>query len=593
MDSSVYDYIITEENSYKTSPVPLTNSKEWQMSEHIERCYNVANGWFHTGKNDDKRPYDDIVTPIIDVAFRSEGFDVKDMVPFVDDKDEEHKSFILKKYHPTFATKVHLDEFIDEVVETSIIYDLVLFKKTEEVLPEIVQLQKIAFCDQTDVLSGSICIKHQYTIGDLLDMRGVWDDSKIDEAIVLSQQNKSVSMSQDKKAKTSGKYIEVYELHGLLPEFWLDVEGSKDKYKNQLHIVCFYLDQRGDRQGLTLFKGTNKPIKQRFKTLKIDKTRSFGRACGRSIVERLFQPQLWNNYSGIRIKQMLDTASMILAQTSSQDINSVKRDEIAGFTVLKSDQPINRIDTNTSGNMSEFQSHKSSTERSARLLGSASEAQLGINPSSGTPFALQDLIVQQGEGIHEYRRGKIASFFADELYPDWVVPQLVKEINSEVEFSEDLSLSERQEIAEKIATNKVESMKRTGDLIFEEDAQKEKEKIKNSIMNKGSKFFLKSIKDELKDLPVKVKINIAGKQKYLAQNADKLSKLISNILANYQAFATIPGLGSAYNQLIESSGLNPIDFSQITKALPMETKTSQLKSPVTSEEIEKETTIIN
>ena len=74
-----------EENNFKTVRVPLTRSKDWNMNEHIERCTNVANGWFHSGKNDGLRPYDDLATPIIDVSFRSEGFDVKDIVLFIND----------------------------------------------------------------------------------------------------------------------------------------------------------------------------------------------------------------------------------------------------------------------------------------------------------------------------------------------------------------------------------------------------------------------------------------------------------------------------------------------------------------------------
>lgn len=586
MDKSVYDYIISEETAFQTRKIPITNSKDWGFKEHIERCTNVANGWFHSGQNDDKRPYDDIATPIIDVAFRAENFDVKDIQPFVDDKDEYYKSFFVRKYHPIFATREKLDDFIDETVETSVIYDLVLYKRTSNVLPDIVKLQTIAFCDQSDVLSAPICIKHQNSIADMLEQKGVWNDEKIDEAILYASQGKSVSTANGKEAKSSGKFIDVYELHGLLPESWLVDGGSNSKYVNQLHIICFYLDQKGEKQGLHLFKGKDKAIKERFKALKIDKVRSFGRACGRSIVERLFQPVLWNNYSGIRIKGMLDIASMILANTSSQEINSAKREDIAGLTVLKSDQPINRIDTNTSGNMSEFLTHKSNMEKSARMLGSASEGQLGVNPSSGTPFKLEDLVIQQGEGMAEYRQGKIASFFADELYPDWILDSIRKEINSSKEFSTDLSFQEKQEIAEQIADNRVGLMKLRGDILFQEDEQKEKEKIVASIMKNGDKFFVKTIQDELSDLPLKVKINIAGKQRYLARNADKLSRLISNITANPQAFATIPGLGNAYNQLIESSGLNPIDFSQIVKSIPPEAqKTSKLESPINKQEL--------
>ena len=92
----VFSYIKTEETNYKTIRIPITKSKDWNMYEHIERCKNVSNAWFHQGSNDGMRPYDDIVTPILNVAFRTEGFDVKDIVPFVDDAKNSYKSFIIK-----------------------------------------------------------------------------------------------------------------------------------------------------------------------------------------------------------------------------------------------------------------------------------------------------------------------------------------------------------------------------------------------------------------------------------------------------------------------------------------------------------------
>ena len=83
----VFAYITTEKNNWRTARVPLTNSKDWNMYEHIQRCTNVANAWYHNGKNDGMRPYNDIVTPILNVAFRSEGFDVKDIIPFVNNAE--------------------------------------------------------------------------------------------------------------------------------------------------------------------------------------------------------------------------------------------------------------------------------------------------------------------------------------------------------------------------------------------------------------------------------------------------------------------------------------------------------------------------
>lgn len=597
MDKSVYDYIITESTNWKTTRVPLTGSKDWNMSEHIERCMNVSNGWFHKGANDGLRPYDDIVTPIIDVAFRTEGFDVKDIVPYVDSIKDSYKSFIIKKYHPQWAREHEIDSFIDEVVESSIIYDLVLVKNVNDVRPEVVPLQEISFCDQTDILSGPICLKHQYSISDLLQYKGKWYDNKIDEVIVMSKASKEVSSANDKEAKTPGKYIEVYELHGMFPETWLKPDGDTDKYENQMHIVSFYKDSNGDKNGITLYKGKDKKITDVFKALKIDKVRSFGRSCGRSIVERLFEPQVWTNYSGIRIKEMLDTTAMILAQTSSTDIQNQKLTGLKGLTILKTEdgKPINRVDTYTGNNLSEFTNDKDRHAMSARILGSASEPSLGKAPTSGTPFATVDAIIQQGEGIHDYRRGKIATFFADVLYKDWILGYLIKDINSSIEFSEELSLDEINEIAEILATNRAEDkvndiIYKTGRPVTKEERDLMIQAFKEEEKKRGGRGFFKTLKDELKDVPVKVKVNVAGKQRYMAQNADKISKLIGNILANPQAFAMIPGLGSAYNQLLEESGMNPIDFSHIISGVkdnPM-VETKKIESPVEGEVLKEE-----
>lgn len=598
MDQTIHDFIKTEETSWATTRVPITNSKDWNMKEHIERCTNVANGWFHQGANDGLRPYNDIVTPIIDVAFRTEGFDVKDIVPFVDQAKEYYKSFLVKKYHPQWARKNELDTFIDEIVESSIIYDLVVVKDVNNVRPEVVKLQEIAFCDQTDVLSGPLCFKHQYSIPELLDFKDKWESDKIDECILMAKYAKEVSSANGKEAKTPGKYIELYELHITAPESKLIDGGNPGKYVPQLHIVTYYQDQNGDRQGITLFKGRSKKLGDIFKVLKIDQVRSFGRACGRSIVERLFEPQVWTNYSGIRIKEMLDAAAMVLAQTSSDEITNQKLTNLKGVTVLKTEsgKPLTRFDTYTGANANEFAQQQDRLAAQARTLGSASETALGKAPAGGTPFALADLVVTQGEGTHDYRRGKIATFFADVLYRDLILKYLVNDINKSIEFSEDLSLDEVNELADIISKNKAEKkisdiIKKTGKVVTREEKEAIITALREEEKNKGNRRFFQTLKDELKDIPVKVKVNVAGKQRYMAQNADKISKLISNIIANPQAFAMIPGLGGAYNQLLEEAGMNPIDFSKIINGV-MENpgvKTKQIASPVEDEELKKET----
>lgn len=569
MNNEVYSYITREKTAYRTTRVPLTNSKEWNMPEHIERCTNVANGWFHQGKNDGNRPYNDIVTPVIDVAFRLEGFDVKDIYPYVDDADRYYLSFLIRKYHPQWARKHELDTFIDEVVESSIIYDLVLVKDVNEERPEVVKLQDIAFCDQTDILSGAICIKHNFTIPQILEYSGKWDAEKIDECITMAKASKEVSTANDRPVATPSKYIEVYELRGSFPETWLDPEGDANKYTPQLHIVTFYKASDGSENGITLYRGKGKKITDVFKALKIDQVRSHGRACGRSIVERLFEPQVWNNYSAIKIKRMLDSAVNLL-QTDSEEFGNKKISDLKENTVLKHEpgRPITKVDMGIQ-NLTAFENQMVKTETQARILGSASEAALGVNPTAGTPFALQNLIVNQGEGIHTYRQGKIATFFADVLYRDLIIKYIVKDMNGGKNFSEELTLDELNEVAEQITTNEVN--KRVKELVLSGKQVSPEERdiltqiTKDSFLKKGNRRFMEILKGDLDDVSDKVLVNIVGKQKNLAKDADKISNLILTLTKLGVPFQS---LTKQLNELLEDSGFSPVNFSQVTAPPP-------------------------
>lgn len=565
-----FEYIKTNENNWRTARVPLTRSKDWNMFEHIERCTNVANAWYHTGNNDGLRPYDDIVTPVINVAFRSEGFDVKDIIPYVNDAENSYKSFIIKKLHPQWARKNELDTFIDDVVETSIIYDLVLVKNINNVRPEVVDLKTLAFCDQTDIMAGPICIKHQYTPAEMVEFKGKWYDDKIDLAIALAVNEIEVSIANDRTVKTPGKYVEVYELRGNLPETWIKPDGEMNKYVPQMHIVCYYNDNEGNQQGICLYKGVDKPLSDNFKALKIDRIRSKGRACGRSIVETLFEPQVWNNYSAIKIKALLDSALTIF-QTDSEEYKNQKLSELKNNTVLghETGKPITKVDGSLQ-NLTAFTNQQAKLTNDARILGSASDAQLGTNPTSGTPFALQNLVVQQGQGFHEYRQGKIATFFADVLYRDWILGYLTDEINTGIKFSEELSLDEMLEIGEIIANNKAENRIKelilSGTIIDSSTKDTLVQTYKDTFMKGGNRKFFETFKDELKSIPLSVFVNIKGKQRYMAQNADKITNIIREVMRNPQAFSQIPGVAKVFNQLLEESGLSAIDFTQITTA---------------------------
>lgn len=601
----IYEYITTEEANYKTLKVPVQDGWEWNMYEHIRRSVLFKNSKFSKGDNDGNRPFKNIIRPILNVAYRSEGFNVTDIEPFVNDPDKYYKSFLVRRYHPKWARKNDIDTFIDETVESYVDFGLALTKNANSVRPENVPLQSIAFCDQTDILSGPICIRHQYSPDQLLEMKGKWEDDEIDNAILQSKAEKVMPGSGDKTVKTPGKYIEVFELHGMFPETWLndekkaetDEKGEKvyeysdgNKYCLQAHYVCFYKDNKdGDKKkGICLFSGKEKePI---FKAVVRDKIHN--RACGFGGVEELFEPQVWINYNEIKVKSMLDAAALLVLQTADSDFETKNGNlnnlESGRVLIHEENKALTQVSI-TPQNQNLFENKTKEWENNARNIGSANEAQLGISPTAGTPFKLQDLVVAEGQGIHEYRQGKISTYIS-EIYRDWSLKYFSKDMMEGQKFLDDLSLDELQYVAKAVIDNEVndkikEKMLLPGKkakMMQKPEIDALRNLLQKQFMDAGGKRFIEIFAKEMAELPIDVYVNIAGKQKNLAKNADKLTNIFRQVIANPQVLA-IPGMGKLFNEIIESSGFSPVDFSMLTLAAPAPAEPLAPAAPVAEE----------
>ena len=568
----IFTYITSEEEAWRTARVPLaSNWRDWNFFEHIDRSYLLKNSRFYQGTQDYRRPFNNIILPIANVNYRTEGFDVKDVQIYVDNSENYHKSFFARKFHNWWAKDNDIDTAIDESVESYFDYGLTLLKNVNSARPEVIPLQQIAFCDQTDIMAGPICIKHHYSISELLDMKGKWKDAEIDKAIMMSKFEKP-SLDGD-TTKTPGKYVEVYELHGMFPESWLGAEkyGSdwKDtgKYSPQIHVITYYtMDAK--KTGICLFKGKEpKPI---FKALVRDPI--FGRACGRGGIEELFHPQIWTNYSELHISRMLEAVSKIILKSNKKKITA-----LSNFSNMKDGQIVDLDGDGTLEqlvlqpyNKGAFDNYVNKWEQVARTIGSASDPALGLNPTSGTPLGTTELVTQQGIGIHEYRQGKIATFWA-EVYRDWVLPHLAKEINKGSKWLDELTLAELQDISEKIMTKqgneRIKQMVLDGKLPTQEEIDLFKETVKESFMKGGDKRFLEIVKDEFSGLAMDVEVSIKNKQKNLAEVTSKLNGVFRTLFmpGAIQMVQQNKGLSDLLNNIFESSGMSPVNFGTFTQ----------------------------
>lgn len=578
----IYTFILENENRYKTERIPLAdNWKDWNMREHIDRSFILVNSRFYKGQQDYTRPFNNVILPIRNVNLRTEGFDVKDAQIYVDNSENYHKSFAARKFHNWWAKDNDIDTSIDESVESYYDYGLTLMKNVNEARPEAVSLKDdIAFCDQTNIMSGAICLKHNYTISELLDEKGKWKPTEIDKTILMAKFSKKQTTDGD-EVKTPSKYIEVYELHGIFPESWLGVEKLGEewedtgKYSPQIHIVTYYISpiDGKTKNGITLFKG--KETKPVFKALKRDNVS--GRACGRGGIEELFHPQIWTNFNELHIHQMLEAVSKVLLKTNKKKVAALNN-----FSNMKHGQVIDLDGDGTLEqlvlqpiNKAHFDNAVNKWEQIARTIGSASDPQLGLNPVSGTPLGTTEIVTSQGQGIHEYRQGKIATFWA-EIYRDWVIPHLQEEINKGSKWLDELSLDELQDIADKVSTKeankRIKRMVLAGKMLTQEEIDQFRNVVKEGFMKGGEKRFIEIIKGEFENLAMDVEINIKEKQGNMAEMVSKLNSVFRTLFTPgaIQVLQQSPEMAKLLNEILETSGLSPVKFGiskpvQITK----------------------------
>ena len=490
----------------------------------------------------------------------------------MDNAENYHKSFMAKKKHDWWAKENNIDTAIDESVESYFDYGLTLLKNVNEARPEVVQLQQMAFCDQTNIMSGPICLKHNYSLSELLDFKGKWKDTEIDKTLLMARTTRDAVSTDGDTVKTPGKYVEVYELHGMFPESWLGVEKLGEewedtgKYSPQIHIVTYY-DSSIDKskQGITLFKGKEtKPI---FKALVRDPI--FGRACGRGGIEELFHPQIWTNNNTLHIQQMLEATAKVLLKTNKKKIASLNN-----FSNMKHGQ---FIDLDGDGTLEQlvlqpinkpaFDNAVNKWEQKARTIGAASDPALGLNPVSGTPLGTTEIVTSQGQGIHEYRQGKIAVFWAG-VYRDWVLPHFSSELQKSDKWLDELTLTELQYITDCLVRNETNRYKKNyvldngGEAPTPEMVLMYEQKVKEEFQRKGNKHFIEIIKDEFKNLELDVEINIADKQKNMAEMVSKLNSVFRTLFTPgaIQALQTSPELAQLLNEILEASGMKQINF---------------------------------
>lgn len=570
---NIFSYITKEETSYQTREIQVGENWQWNMREHLSLSFHMKYGKYMNSTNDPrlKQPTQNIVMPILEFRYAAEDRDVKDILFETEEPEKQHLSFLIKKYwDDVFTIENNLDEFIDDTIEEKVDFGGCLVKKGMGAVPELIPLQSIAFCDQTDILGGPIGFKFNFSPEALKRKAKMgWGeknngaDITIDELVTLASTDKDSADGNNvnNQNQITGKNIEVYVVRGTLPSAYLK-GNDMDSLVNQVQVVAFYQDEKG-RQGVTLFKSEEKENVLKFHSPK----KVFGRALGWGGVEALFDPQIWANFAEIHKNNLLKAVSKITFFTDDAGFtsrNKVRDMENLEITTIdkESRYGIRQIPT-ASPNIQLFDQRVRELQDHANRLGGLTSALEGKDPPAGTPFALERLKVNQAKKPHERTAGKYDKFL-EEILQDWAVPHMVRKITQGAEFLSTLTSEEMEYVMKRVPRNR--AVKRQIEDVLngkipQDLAILEEEERRKFTDNKQT---LKILKDEFKNVKMKVKIRVSSKQKDMALFVDKLVNILRQYWTLPPEVKNDPTTQHIMSQLLEASGLSSASLGGLT-----------------------------
>jgi len=570
IDQNIYTYIKSEESRFDTEEIKVGDNWNWNFRNHVQMIFHLKNGQFFTGENNFLRAFNNIMEPILNLSYWSEDIEVKDIVFYIEEENGRVLSFLIKKYHDeVFVKENNIDTLLDEITEDDVDYGGVLVQKGEK-RPEVIYLPSIAFCDQTDMEGGPMAFKYNFSPDKLRQMASKgWGDEKngatisIDDLIVLAEPVKD-SGGQDNK--TTGKNIEVYIVRGSLPEHYLKDNDNMEDYYNQIHIVGFYTGENSKQEGVTLLRLKESESGLKFHTSK----KIYGRALGRGVGEGLLHPQIWTNFLEIHKMNMLEAGSKVLPYTDDDAFanrNNLQDKENLEMSTIEEGKVIRLIPTIEPAKIQLFEGSINSFFEQAQTIGSAFDPMLGKEQASGTTFRGQERTVAQGRGLHDRRRGQRAKFI-EELYRWDIIPRMTKKILGGTKFLATLTTEEMNWTSERMIENYAN--KRRNEQVLSGELPTEKEVLMEEASKKfkkvGNKWLINILKNEFKNVEIKIGINVASKQKNLIAMTDKILSIFQFIFSNPQGFQQVmqmSGMSAAFNDILEFSGISGVDFSNI------------------------------
>lgn len=569
--SSIFEFVKQQRESYRSDLIEITPGYEYSQYQTLRTIELYHNSKFETGNKDTlqrEKPFYNITKFRVNVATRATDLDTKNIAIFSEAAEAETEAFLLTLKNRNWMKQSNLAVFLNRMGHTRAKYGGVLVKKTEqggELGLHIMQWLNM-ITDQVDIADGVKIERHHYTPSKLRQVAKQLGWNNVDAAIEAAKKTREAQAgnSPSKPNKTPGANIEVFEVHGVLPTCHL--AGTSDKYpadygdeheyERQMHVVVLDESDKETVNGVTLYAGLED--EDPYKYLPYEE--QDGRGLGIGVVEDLFEAQVWTNYDVKGKKDLVDLAGKLIYQSTSSSVvakNILTDLENGSIIDVGPNGSLTAVNTNMAG-LGQLSNLMSDWNEQAQNVTSTYPAILGQTPPHGTAFRLQAGLVNEASALFEYRRQE-AGIFIREIYRDWVLPFLVKQMREAKEIVADLDPDELQMVSKALAEHEAlrfaKEQALSGKLITQQDVDAIKQATQSMHM-KSSRKGINDFAGMFDNWAGTIDVDTTGEQRDRQGMLSTLFQLFGAVAANPMLLQN-PTMARLFNEIVETAGVSP------------------------------------
>jgi len=573
------DLVREMEDDYVNGETVIGKYVSFSQYENLEKIDAYLNSRHTSGLLDSldrEKPFFNIITGAVNIWYRATDIDRKNI---------RIKATKNKDYIGAFLATIHLQEwmrresfgtFLNEWGRALARYGSAVVKFVEKkgkLHCENVSWNRL-ISDTVD-FENNPKIEKIYLTPAQLSLNKAYDQDVVKE--IIDQLASRETLDGEKK-DNKNDYIEVYELHGLLPLSLLtNNEKDEDIYVQQMHVITYIKSEKSDEYNdFCLLKGREEKDPYMITHL----IKEEGRSQGIGAVEHLFEAQWMVNYTAKQIKDQLDLASKIIYQTADGNFvsqNVLLNMEVGDILIHEPDHELTLLN-NQSTDIGALQNFSSQWQLLGKEITSTPDSISGGSMPSGTAYRQVAILNQESHSLFEMMTEN-KGLAIEAMMRKYVLPFIKKQMDTAKEISATLNAHDIAQLDSMYIPN--EAVRRhNAKLVYESlnnplgqppqglDVNQEQDKIKGELAQTGNQRFIKpskvsnkTWKELFKNLEWEVEVEVTDETTDKEAVMTTLTTVLQTIATNPNILKD-PNMRILFNKILETTGaISPIELS--------------------------------